>query len=52
MIDDGLPTRNVWGSVRMNPADVKDWLAVNLGVELKDDWHVRQALIRTGAISV
>lgn len=52
MIADGLPTRNVWGSVRLNPADVKDWVYVNLGVELKDDWHVRQALIRTSAISV
>lgn len=52
MIDDSLPTRNVWGSVRMNPADVKDWLAVNLGIELTDDWHIRQALLRTGTISV
>lgn len=40
MIADGLPTRNVWGAVRINPVDAQDWLAANLGIELGDDWHV------------
>lgn len=30
----GLPTRNVFGSVRMNPVDVQDWLALRLGLDL------------------
>ncbi|WP_098411708.1 helix-turn-helix domain-containing protein [Thioclava sp. ES.031] len=31
---EGLPTRNVFGSVRMNPVDVRDWLALRLGLDL------------------
>ena len=40
MIADGLPTRNVWGAVRVNPADAQDWLAAHFDIELSDDWYV------------
>lgn len=36
-IDDGLPTRNVFGAVRCNPHDVTDWLMLR-GVDLPSGW--------------
>ena len=36
-IDDGLPTRNVFGAVRCNPHDVTDWLKLK-GVDLPPAW--------------
>lgn len=33
-IDAGLPTRNVFGSVRMNPWDVQEWLERTFGMEV------------------
>lgn len=36
-IDDGLPTRNVFGAVRCNPHDVTDWLKLR-GVDLPERW--------------
>jgi excisionase family DNA binding protein len=36
-IDDGLPTRNVFGVVRFNPHDVTDWLKLR-GVDLPSGW--------------
>lgn len=36
-IDDGLPTRNVFGVVRCNPHDVTDWLKLR-GVDLPAGW--------------
>ena len=36
-IDDGLPTRNVFGAVRFNPHDVTDWLQLR-GVDLPPAW--------------
>jgi hypothetical protein len=33
-IDAGLPTRNVFGSVRMNPWDVHEWLKRTFGMEV------------------
>ena len=36
-IDDGLPTRNVFGTVRCNPHDVTDWLKLR-GVNLPQSW--------------
>lgn len=36
-IDDGLPTRNVFGVVRFNPHDVTDWLKLR-GVDLPSRW--------------
>ncbi len=33
-IFDGLPTRNVFGSVRINPEDAKDWLKAKRGLEI------------------
>lgn len=36
-IDDGLPTRNVFGAVRCNPHDVTDWLKLR-GVDLPQGW--------------
>lgn len=30
----GLPTRNVFGSVRLNPHDVADWLRAQFGMDL------------------
>jgi len=36
-IDDGLPTRNVFGVVRFNPHDVTDWLKLR-GVDLPPGW--------------
>ncbi|SEM81087.1 helix-turn-helix domain-containing protein [Palleronia pelagia] len=38
-IDDGLPTRNVFGAVRCNPHDVADWLALQ-GVNLPAEWWI------------
>lgn len=31
---EGLPTRNVFGSVRVNPCDARDWLGARFGVDL------------------
>ncbi len=36
-IDDGLPTRNVFGAVRCNPNDATDWLKLQ-GVDLPPTW--------------
>lgn len=36
-IEDGLPTRNVFGAVRCNPHDVTDWLSQR-GVDLPQGW--------------
>lgn len=36
-IDEGLPTRNVFGTVRCNPHDVTDWLRLR-GVDLQPAW--------------
>ncbi|GGH40230.1 DNA binding domain-containing protein, excisionase family [Cribrihabitans marinus] len=36
-IDDGMPTRNVFGAVRFNPHDVTDWLQLR-GVDLPHGW--------------
>jgi excisionase family DNA binding protein len=36
-IDDGLPTRNVFGAVRFNPYDVTDWLKMR-GDDLPHGW--------------
>lgn len=36
-INDGLPTRNVFGAVRCNPHDVTDWLKLR-GVDLPPVW--------------
>jgi hypothetical protein len=33
-VDEGLPTRNVFGSVRFNADDAADWLAVWMGFRL------------------
>ena len=33
-IENGLPTRNVFGSVRINPSDAKDWLKMARGFEI------------------
>ena len=38
-IGDGLPTRNVFGTVRFNPHDVTDWLLLQ-GVDLPQSWWV------------
>ncbi len=40
MIGRGLPTRNTFGSVRINPDDARDWIHSNLEFELADDWYV------------
>lgn len=40
MIADGLPTRNVFGSVRVNPDDARDWINANLEFDLAEDWYV------------
>ena len=36
-IEDGLPTRKVFGAVRFNPHDVTDWLKLR-GVDLPAGW--------------
>ena len=36
-IFDGMPTRNVFGSVRLNPHDVTDWLR-GRHIDLPDGW--------------
>lgn len=36
-IADGLPTRNVFGTVRCNPHDVTDWLRLR-GADLPSGW--------------
>ena len=33
-LDDGLPTRNVFGRVRVNPHDAEDWLRARFGAEV------------------
>lgn len=38
LIDAGLPTRSVFGSVRMNRQDVREWLMAELDVELPEDF--------------
>lgn len=40
MIGCGLPTRSIWGAVRINPADARDWLVSHHDIDLRDDWHV------------
>jgi len=40
MIGDGLPTRNVFGSVRINPDDARDWIHASREFELAEDWYV------------
>lgn len=37
-LDDGLPTRNVFGAVRCNPHDVADWLKLTMDIALPSDW--------------
>lgn len=34
----GMPTRNVFGAVRMNRDDVSDWLKVSLDLDLPAGW--------------
>lgn len=34
-IADGLPTRNVFGSVRINPHDAEDWLRGQFAIEVE-----------------
>lgn len=34
----GLPTRNVFGRVRVNPHDAEDWLRLCQGTELPEGW--------------
>ncbi|WP_306132005.1 helix-turn-helix domain-containing protein [Roseivivax marinus] len=34
-IERGLPTRNVYGAVRVNPYDARDWLANRFGIDLQ-----------------
>jgi len=36
-IDEGLPTRQVFGAIRCNPHDVTDWLKLR-GVDLPAGW--------------
>lgn len=36
-IADGMPTRNVFGSVRCNPIDVTEWLR-GRGIAVADEW--------------
>lgn len=40
-IEDGLPTRNVFGNVRVNPEDLGDWLRRQHGTNLPPDWWVQ-----------
>lgn len=40
MIGEGLPTRNVFGSVRINPDDARDWIHASREFELAEDWYV------------
>lgn len=35
-IQDGLPTRNAFGSVRINPSDAKEWLKHVRGLEIEN----------------
>ncbi|MCB1357222.1 MAG: helix-turn-helix domain-containing protein [Maritimibacter sp.] len=37
-IDEGLPTRNAFGAVRLNPDDATDWLQLALGATLPAKW--------------
>jgi len=37
-IADGLPTRSVFGHVRLNPDDVRDWLTRRFDLDLPEDW--------------
>jgi excisionase family DNA binding protein len=34
----GLPTRDVFGAVRINPHDLRDWLRHSGEVDLPEDW--------------
>ena len=36
-IENGMPTRNVFGAVRCNPHDVTDWLKLQ-GIDLPGEW--------------
>lgn len=36
-IEEGLPTRNAFGRVRMNPHDAADWLRGHFGVDMAID---------------
>lgn len=36
-IEDGMPTRNIFGSVRCNPHDVTEW-HIGRGVRVRDGW--------------
>lgn len=38
-LDRGLTTRNVFGSVRMNPADADEWIRANIGLEPHTGGH-------------
>ncbi|SFT70111.1 helix-turn-helix domain-containing protein [Sedimentitalea nanhaiensis] len=40
MIGGGLPTRNAFGSVRINPDDARDWIHAHLEFELAEEWYV------------
>ena len=37
-IAEGLPTRNVFGAIRMNPHDVDDWFRARFEARLPADW--------------
>ena len=39
MIAEGLPTRNLDNSVRVNPEDARDWLATRYEIDLAEDWR-------------
>lgn len=36
-LEDGMPSRNVFGVVRCNPHDVSDWLTLR-GIDLPAEW--------------
>lgn len=40
-IGDGLPTRNVFGRVRINPHDAGDWVRGRFGIDVDLDGHGR-----------
>lgn len=35
----GLPTRKVFGNVRCNPHDIRDWLNTEMNLTLPEDWE-------------
>ncbi|MGX9854569.1 excisionase family DNA-binding protein [Limimaricola variabilis] len=39
-IEQGLPTRNSFGAVRLNPHDVTDWLRAAMNTNLPAKWWV------------